>query len=134
MNNKNKLLGFTLIEVLIALVILAIALTAIVKATQDGIRDTTEVRDRIIAQWAAMNIMTKIQLGLLPAPTPSQANEGQMTLLKYSWHWRASVVATGIAQPDHAQYKQIRIQISHHHQPIATVFGFINTGINQQEA
>ena len=49
-------LGFTLLEVLIALAIVAIGLTAALRATGVGIEGTMEYRSRFIALWLAENV------------------------------------------------------------------------------
>lgn len=95
MNIKNKQVGFTLIEVLIALIILAIALTAIIKATQDSIRDTTRVQDRLIAHWVAMNVVAKIQIGLLAVPGKTAPEKGTENMMGRIWPWQAAVDVGG---------------------------------------
>lgn len=49
-------LGFTLLEVLIALAIVAIGLTAALRATGVGIEGTLEYRSHYLALWLAENI------------------------------------------------------------------------------
>jgi general secretion pathway protein I len=48
--------GFTLLEVLIALAIVAIGLTAALRASGVGIEGTLEYRSRFIALWLAENL------------------------------------------------------------------------------
>jgi general secretion pathway protein I len=64
---KNQ--GFTLIEILIALAILSISLTAIIKATSQNIKDTAYLQDKTIANWVAVEIMNEARLGLLKLPS-----------------------------------------------------------------
>ncbi len=53
--NKQKTIGFTLIEVLVALVILAIAFTPVIKAIDVGPHNLTSMRYRIAAHWVAQS-------------------------------------------------------------------------------
>lgn len=58
---KNKL-GFTLIEVLIALAILAIALTALLKNSAENIYYTNRIKEKTIKHWVAMQAINKVQM------------------------------------------------------------------------
>ncbi len=84
---KKDNLGFTLIEVLIALAIMAISLTAIIKATSSDVRSTKHIKDVSIAQLVAEEAIPLIQLGIIP-------NQGdgisQQTKMAGSiWPWKA---------------------------------------------
>lgn len=80
--------GFTLIEIMVALAILAIAMTAALTATYSNIRTTATIEDRGIANWIALDTLHKIQLGLIPRQS-SQNNP--ITVLNNPWVWSASV-------------------------------------------
>ena len=51
----NSARGFTLVEVAIALAMLAIALAAVGRATQGGLENSSALRERTLAQWVAEN-------------------------------------------------------------------------------
>jgi prepilin-type N-terminal cleavage/methylation domain-containing protein len=51
--------GLTLIEVLVALAIISIALTAIIKATSENIRGTAYLQDKTIAMYVARQILNE---------------------------------------------------------------------------
>jgi general secretion pathway protein I len=57
--------GFSLIEVLIALAILAIALTAALTLTTRSTEYLIHVKDRILAQWVLDNTLAKVQMGII---------------------------------------------------------------------
>jgi general secretion pathway protein I len=60
--------GFTLIEVLVALTITAIALMAALRATAVLRTSSTDLRARTFAQWSAENRLGEIRVaGLFPA-------------------------------------------------------------------
>lgn len=56
--------GFTLLEVLVALVILALALGALVKTGADHARNTVYLQERTLAHWAGQNLLTEFQTGM----------------------------------------------------------------------
>jgi len=68
LNVKKSPKGFTLIEVLVAVAILAIALTAIIKATSQNIRDTRYLQDKEIATWVAAETLNEALAGVIKLP------------------------------------------------------------------
>lgn len=82
--------GFTLIEVLIALLIIAIALAATIRATQQSIRATTRVKNVMTAHFVGMNILSQIQTGILTFGQSSQSLRGDSKMLNREWHWMAT--------------------------------------------
>ncbi len=84
--------GFTLLEVLIALVVLALALTALVHAAGVSVRDFGGLRERSYAGWVAANVVTEARLKeRLPAPG---RRDGQQRLAGREWYWRLEVADT----------------------------------------
>lgn len=94
-SEKNR--GFTLIEVLLALAIIAIAFTALLKATSQDISAATRIKDKTISHWVATQGITLIQLGLLTSPNNQEISE-QTTLFNQKWYWRASIQATTLPE------------------------------------
>jgi general secretion pathway protein I len=47
--------GFTLLEMLVALTVLAVALLAALRASSAGVQNTVEIRNRLLASWVAQN-------------------------------------------------------------------------------
>lgn len=56
--------GFTLIEVLIALSIIAIAMTAVIKASSQNIRATHYLQNKTTAMWVAEQIINEARVGI----------------------------------------------------------------------
>lgn len=89
MNNKN---GFTLLEVLIALSILAIALSAAIKASVENAENVRYLRDRTLAHWVAMNVITKVQIQ--PTWPELGENTGKTKMANRTWYWIVKVSET----------------------------------------
>ena len=64
--------GMTLIEVLVALLVIAIALAAAIRSVNAGVANTDYLKQRSIAQWVAMNHASELQLQLITAKTNGQ--------------------------------------------------------------
>lgn len=83
---KRRSLGFTLIEVLIALAIIAIGLTAALRASGAGTDGTLEYRNRLLALWLAQNVVAERTARVESPPTGVQEHEtdfaGQRFLLR----------------------------------------------------
>jgi general secretion pathway protein I len=90
----NKSAGFTLIEVLIALAILSISLTAIIKSTSQNIKDTIYLQDKTIANWVAMNALNEARLGLTKIPVEPGKLEHEASMLGEQWVSRSYYTST----------------------------------------
>lgn len=86
--------GLTLIEVLIALAIISIAMTAIIKATGDHIRSTTYLKRKTTAYWVAQQVLTEVSLGIIKVPEGGELSESSDMLGK-TWTWRVNKEDTG---------------------------------------
>jgi len=101
-SNKN---GFTLFEVLIALAILAISLTAMIKASSENTVNTAYLRNKYLASLVAANKMNELQL-LQNWPVTGNSN-GKTELGKYTWKWNIKIETT----PD-SRLRRVIIDIS----------------------
>jgi len=76
--------GFTLIEVLIAVAILAIALAATTRAASVATDGALETRQRLLATWAAENRISEIRArAIFPSITTTrlEADQGGLALV-----------------------------------------------------
>lgn len=81
--------GFTLMEVLVALAVLGIALTALVKAGSQHTANFTYVRDRTLAHWVAENKLAELQaMETWPA---EGSQSGKSNMVGVDWYWRTQV-------------------------------------------
>ena len=86
--------GFTLIEVLVALAIVAIGMAAVMGALTSSANTLSYLRDKTFAQWLALNQIASLRLS---GQQPSTGNsDGDSDFAGRSWHWRQQVVATEV--------------------------------------
>ncbi|ADE10734.1 type II secretion system minor pseudopilin GspI [Sideroxydans lithotrophicus] len=84
--------GFTLLEVLVALAILAIAMAAVSRTASSSIQHVEALRTRVIAGWVAQNRLALHQArNDWPAPGIQSGEEKQAGL---SYPWKEEVIAT----------------------------------------
>jgi general secretion pathway protein I len=84
--------GFTLLEVLIAILVLALALTALVRLAGLEARASAQLRDTTLAQWVASNAIAETRLQ--DAFPGVGRREGEATLAGRRWRWQMQVQAT----------------------------------------
>jgi general secretion pathway protein I len=94
-NIKQTKAGFTLIEVLLALTIITIALTALLKVTAQNIENTNRIKDKTISHWIAMQAVAMIQLDLIQLNSNHESTQVS-TMLGRSWYWKAKIKKTAI--------------------------------------
>ncbi|WP_426036258.1 type II secretion system minor pseudopilin GspI [Cypionkella sp. TWP1-2-1b2] len=73
-NTRSPESGFTLIETLVALVILAMSAISLLGATEAHINRIGALENRAAAQWVLENYLAEMTLGLSPTPTPAAMN------------------------------------------------------------
>jgi general secretion pathway protein I len=84
--------GFTLIEVLVALVIVAFGMAAVLAALTAAARNVGALREKTLAQWVALNQVTDVRLNLQPPQTGT--TEGDVKRFgNGDWHWQQIVTA-----------------------------------------
>ena len=84
--------GFTLLEVLVALAIIAIALLAALRAANQGTTNVAELRSRLLAGWVAEDLLAESRArGEWPAPGIQRGATRQGSI---EFTWRKEVVPT----------------------------------------
>ena len=86
--------GFTLIEVLAALVIVALGMIAAIQAVTQSARNGTYLRDKTLAHWIGMNVLTERRLqGSAPDVAEST---GRVEFAGQQWQWSMTVTQTQV--------------------------------------
>ena len=114
--------GFTLIEVLVALVIAALGLAAVLSVVTNSARDATYLRDKTLASWIALNQITLVRISnTLPSVDKTS---GDVEFANGKWKWQQTVTQTDVAG-----MRQLEVAVRHAEDPadspVATVSGFV---------
>ncbi|AJI94298.1 type II secretion system protein I [Yersinia ruckeri] len=88
--------GMTLLEVLVALAVLALAGLAVIKSTGEQVRNLSHLEKKQFAAWVAENQLVRLRLQNV-WPTENW-HQGQSTMADLTWYWRWRGVATSDAQ------------------------------------
>jgi general secretion pathway protein I len=84
--------GFTLVEILVAMAVLAVGLMAALTAVGQLTANESYLRDRTLATWLARNHLLEEEMKReWPAPGRSS---GEAAFAGRDWHWRLEVTQT----------------------------------------
>jgi general secretion pathway protein I len=86
--------GFTLVEVLVALIIVALGSAAMLTALGNSARATERIRERTLASYVALNRLTETRLE--PEFPAEGTREGTAEMGGTRWTWRQEIVRTPI--------------------------------------
>jgi general secretion pathway protein I len=78
--------GFTLIEVLVALAIVAIGMAALMTALTSSASTTSYMRDKTLAEWVALNQIEAVRLKLQRPQKGESDGDAEMAGRKWKWH------------------------------------------------
>ena len=87
---KNR--GFTLIEVMVALAIIAIALAALIKASGNHTRSAGYLKSKTLAHYVAMNEVAKLQIEKAWPDLGTKKDDTEMAGI--TWYWTREVEKT----------------------------------------
>ena len=90
--NLNKQKAFTLVEVMVALAVIALGLAAVIKTVTSTTNNTIYLRDKTLAYWVAQNQISEIEVST--AAPKNGFTDGQETLAGLTWHWTRKVEGT----------------------------------------
>ena len=86
--------GFTLIEVLVALAIVAIGMAAVMEALTSSANTAVYLQEKTFAEWVAFNRLETVRLsGAIPTTGTSNDN---VDYAGRSWQWQQTVTNTQI--------------------------------------
>jgi len=118
--------GFTLIEVLAALIIVSLGMLGVIEAVGDTAKNGAYLREKTIAHWVAMNQLSKVRLETRPPKTEKSSDEVEMAGRK--WRWSMDVTQTQVQT-----LLRIDISVAPAESPrttsLATITGFYGTAI-----
>ena len=93
---KQSVRGFTLIEVVVALAVLAVGMTAVLHATSQAGYAGAFLKQRTVAHWVASNRAAELSINReWPEPGTSSGTE---TMAEQTWRWETEVQTTVVPE------------------------------------
>ena len=115
--------GFTLLEVLIALAVLALSMGAVIKATSDYTGNHSYLRDRTLAMWVARNVLVRFQVEGEWLSVGERKGTEEMG--NQEWRWM-----TRISQTEEAELRRLDVEVypvdsDDDENPVSVLSGFL---------
>ncbi len=120
---RNKLAGFTLLEAMIALVIVALAMMAVNTQLNGYVVSTAFIEQKTLASWIAANILT--DLSVAPQWPALGETEGEVEFAQRQWIWRAEVSETPVENLRRVDVTVFRVLADSPELQIHTLSGFL---------
>jgi general secretion pathway protein I len=92
--SARHLLGFTLIEVIVALVVIALGMLGVIQAVSQTAGNSGYLRDKTVAHWVAMNRLTEVRLQKSAPAVDKTSDEVEMAGRR--WKWEMNITQTPV--------------------------------------
>ena len=112
--------GFTLVEVMVALVIAGLSLAAVAASISQMVDAGSAMRERTYASWIAQNKIAELRLANVVPEVSSTTGEIEYAAL--DWAWRSTISETGV---ENLYRVDVEISYAGSDQVIRSVTGFI---------
>lgn len=83
MNKQSA--GFTLVEVMVALFIVAVAMGGAIKVMENAAQNSSRLTNKTFANWVALNQMAELRLGSEWPKTGEVKGDQEMSGRKWKW-------------------------------------------------
>jgi general secretion pathway protein I len=114
--------GFTLIEVVVAIAVVALGMMAVFRVVHDTVNNSIYLRDRTLATWIADNRLAEMRLA---SALPSvDETKGEVDYANARWQWTATVSQTQVSDLRRIDVRVRRLGDSEE-SSLAEVSGFV---------
>jgi type II secretion system protein I len=119
--------GFTLVEVLVALMIVALGLTALVVAVRGTARTSGYLRDKTLAQWIALNRLSEVRLNVVKFG--QNTDTGELDFGNRKWHYDTRYFSTSVASMKRIVVRVYLGDAKTKGNPVAQAVGFLGSSL-----
>ncbi len=121
-SNKEKQKGFTLLEVMVALLVIAVSLGGAVKVIGNAANNASRMNNKAFANWVALNQIAKLRIAKEWPKFGEQKGDSEMAGRK--WIWSQKSIKT-----DDDNIRRIEMSVwsedDQKSSPFVTVVGFL---------
>src|SRR5262249_31353453 len=118
--------GFTLIEVIVALVVVALGMLGVIQAVSQTAGNSGYLRDKTVAHWIAMNRLTEVRLQKAAPAVDKTSDEVEMANRK--WKWTMNVTQSPVETIRRIDIT-VRPSEANEDSSLASVTGFYGTAV-----
>ena len=122
--------GFTLVEVLVALMVVAMGLAALMVAVSSTARTSGYLRDKTLAQWIALNRLSEVRLNLT-SKFGQNTDTGELNFAGRRWHYDTRYFDTSYASMRHVVVRVYAGDAKTKGSPLVESSGFTGTTLSQ---
>ena len=128
MTHSRRNRGFTLVEVLVALVVVALGLTALMVAVNGTARTSGFLRDKSLAQWIALNRLSEVRLNV--TKFGQNTDTGELDFGSRKWHYDTRYFDTSIASMKRVVVRVYLGDAKAKGNPLAQAVGFLGSSLS----
>jgi general secretion pathway protein I len=127
LRHSRRTRGFTLVEVLVALVVVALGLTALMVAVNGTARTSGFLRDKSLAQWIALNRLSEVRLNV--TKFGQNTDTGELDFGSRKWHYDTRYFDTSIASMKRVVVRVYLGDAKTKGNPLAQAVGFLGSSV-----
>jgi general secretion pathway protein I len=125
--------GFTLIEVMVALLIVSIGLAALMITVSSTARTSGYLRDKTVAQWIALNRISEVRLNIntgAPGSMGAAADTGEVNYANRTWHYDTRYFDTNVASMKRVVVRVYAGDAKTKGNALSESYGFVGTSLS----
>ena len=124
--------GFTLIEVMVALLIVSVGLAALMITVSSTARTSGYLRDKTVAQWIALNRISEVRLNIntgAPGSMGAAADTGEVNFANRTWHYDTRYFDTNVASMKRVVVRVYAGDAKTKGNALSESYGFVGTSL-----
>jgi general secretion pathway protein I len=126
MRDARSAFGFTLIEVVVALLVVSLGMLGVIQAVSQTASNSGYLRDKTLAHWVAMNRLTEVRLQKTAPSIDKSSDEVEMGGRR--WKWTMDVTQTPVETIRRIDIS-VRPEDSSESTKLASITGFYGTAV-----
>ena len=125
--------GFTLVEVMVALAVVAIALPALLVSLNQQVDSTGYLRDKSMAHMVAANKLEEVRILARARESLLQGRDsGTERMAERDWYWWLNSTPTEVAQFYRVEI-DVGLEETQREQPLYTLVAFLSADLRSEE-
>jgi general secretion pathway protein I len=124
--------GFTLIEVMVALLIVSVGLAALMITVSSTARTSGYLRDKTVAQWIALNRISEVRLNIntgAPGSMGAAADTGELNFANRTWHYDTRYFDTNVSSMKRVVVRVYAGDAKTKGNALSESYGFVGTSL-----